>query len=501
MQASQQMKSKTHCASPDISSNKASPEVSLESRAASANALEYVGGIVAVAEAILFALASLCMAMLFVKDLADRVPEYAIVTAMSTLALTIAFYMVRLYSLRALSMPARRLPRIFMVFGGLLLAVTSIFFALKVSSDFSRAWLFSWLLVGFCLIAGLRLILGRLFERWADTGIFRRDVVILGAGDRGRSLLKEISEHQVPRVRVVGFFDDRVERYGDSVEGVPLLGKVSDLVDYLRSNPVAEIMITLPWSATDRIQSVTRELGMLPVDVSLIPDSVISEFRAVRFGRLGNVPILQVSRVPISGWKFVFKWLEDRLGGGLIAICVAPVMLIIAAAIKLTSPGPVFFRQDRYGFNNKLIAVYKFRTMYTHLTDANAERLTSKNDERVTPLGRILRRTSLDELPQLLNVLKGEMSLVGPRPHATAAKAGDMLYQDVAADYAARHRVKPGITGWAQVNGWRGETDTHEKLTKRVEHDLYYIDNYSLYMDLRILLKTVLTVVNQDNAH
>ncbi|MGB5347190.1 MAG: undecaprenyl-phosphate glucose phosphotransferase, partial [Woeseia sp.] len=339
-----------------------------------------------------------------------------------------------------------------------------------------------------------------LLDKWVDSGRFARDVVILGAGERGKALLKAIGKEERPRVRVVGFFDDRTERHGEAVEGIPLLGQVSDLVEYLRVHPSTEIMITLPWSATERLQMITRELKMLPVDVHLVPELAIADYGAVSFSSLGSVPILRVGRRPLSGWKLAFKWLEDRILGSLLMLLAAPLLIVIALAVKLTSPGPIFFRQDRYGFNHKLIGVYKFRTMYAHMTDANAEKLTTRDDARITPVGKFLRRTSLDELPQLLNVLRGEMSLVGPRPHATAAKAGDDLYQDVADDYAARHKVKPGITGWAQVNGWRGETDTHEKLTKRVEYDIYYIENYSLWMDIRILFKTLYVCVKGSNA-
>ena len=280
-----------------------------------------------------------------------------------------------------------------------------------------------------------------------------------------------------------------------------MLGCASDLISYLRDNPAAEVMIALPWSATERIRRITRELRKLPVDVHLIPEFLAADFHEVTFGQLGDVPIMQVSRRPIAGPRIILKSLEDRVLGGLIALVAAPIMILIAIGIKLTSPGPVRFRQNRYGFNNRLIEVYKFRTMYTHLTDANADRLTTPDDERITPIGRILRRTSLDELPQLLNVIKGEMSLVGPRPHATQAKAADRLYHDVTEEYAARHRVKPGITGWAQVNGWRGETDTYEKLIKRVEHDLYYIDNYTFRMDLKILFMTLIVCITGRNAY
>ena len=195
------------------------------------------------------------------------------------------------------------------------------------------------------------------------------------------------------------------------------------------------------------------------------------------------------------------KTIEDRVLATFMLVALLPLLAIIAVAIKLDSRGPVLFKQRRYGFNDNLIQVVKFRTMHTDMVDADAERLTTKGDDRVTRVGRLLRATSLDELPQLLNVLAGDMSLVGPRPHALAAKAGGKPYEQAVQHYASRHRVKPGITGWAQVNGWRGETDTVEKLRKRVEHDLYYIDNWSIWLDLLIIARTAAVPFGDRNAY
>ena len=195
--------------------------------------------------------------------------------------------------------------------------------------------------------------------------------------------------------------------------------------------------------------------------------------------------LLQVFSRPLADWRLVMKDIEDRGLALLLLILFGPLLLLISVLIKLDSRGPVFFRQARYGFNHQLINVLKFRTMYTHLEDRAAAQLATRNDPRVTRIGRFLRRSSLDELPQLINVLRGDMSIVGPRPHALSARAADRLYEEVVEEYAARHRVKPGITGWAQVNGWRGETDTYDKIKKRVEYDLYYIENWSLVLDIK----------------
>jgi exopolysaccharide biosynthesis polyprenyl glycosylphosphotransferase len=209
---------------------------------------------------------------------------------------------------------------------------------------------------------------------------------------------------------------------------------------------------------------------------------------------------MHIASAPLSGWSGLVKIAEDKIVAGAVLLMFAPLLLLIAAAVKFDSAGPVFFRQKRYGFNNQLIEVWKFRSMYHHMSDVHAERLTTRGDPRVTRVGAFLRKTSLDELPQLFNVLRGEMSIVGPRPHPLKAKAGGRLYEEVVAEYAVRHKVKPGLTGWAQVNGWRGETEVDEQIIKRVEHDLYYIENWSLWLDIKILLMTAVCGWSGKNA-
>jgi exopolysaccharide biosynthesis polyprenyl glycosylphosphotransferase len=214
------------------------------------------------------------------------------------------------------------------------------------------------------------------------------------------------------------------------------------------------------------------------------------------------VPVLDLFDKPIADWDLVMKWVFDKIVGSLMLILLSPVLLLTALAVKLDSPGPVLFRQKRFGFNNDLVEVFKFRSMYVDKLDQGAAKLVTKGDPRVTRVGRFIRKTSLDELPQLLNVVFfGNLSLVGPRPHALQAKAADRLYDQVVDGYFARHRVKPGITGWAQIHGWRGETDTQDKIQKRVEHDLYYIENWSLLLDLLIILKTPASLLGDKNAY
>jgi exopolysaccharide biosynthesis polyprenyl glycosylphosphotransferase len=204
---------------------------------------------------------------------------------------------------------------------------------------------------------------------------------------------------------------------------------------------------------------------------------------------------------PLMGWGLFLKNVFDRVIASAAIVMLAPVMLAVAIAIRLESKGPILFKQKRYGFNNELIEVFKFRSMYANRCDAHAATLVSKGDRRVTRVGRLIRKTSLDELPQLFNVLTGQLSLVGPRPHATQAKAADTLYEQVVDGYFARHRVRPGITGWAQINGWRGETDTREKIEQRVKHDLDYIDHWSLMLDVKILARTPFALLKGENAY
>ena len=373
-------------------------------------------------------------------------------------------------------------------------------FSLKVSDAYSRLWVAMWLMLGIVLTLGVRVAFARLTRNWVREGRLAQRTVVVGTTEHGQCLARHLHGCQDIRTRIIGFAYDDQRPAAPYIGSHRVLGDITHLVRMIRRNEVDQVVIALPWSQRDRIVRLLSELADTPVDIRLAPELLRFDFLQQRAEMVAGVPLLKVLDRPVSGAAELLKAAEDRILGGLLLLACAPVMIGAAIAIKLDSRGPVFFRQTRYGFNNNLIKVWKFRTMYHDLADATASVLTQRDDPRVTRVGRFLRRTSLDELPQLLNVVSGEMSLVGPRPHALQAKAGDKLYQDVMLHYAARHRVKPGLTGWAQVNGWRGETDTCEKLAKRVEHDLYYIDNWSLWLDLRILLRTARVVVGGQNA-
>jgi Undecaprenyl-phosphate glucose phosphotransferase len=305
-------------------------------------------------------------------------------------------------------------------------------------------------------------------------------------------------------IHVLGVFDDRNDsRALETCAGSPKLGKVDDIVEFARRTRVDLVLFALPISAETRILDMLKKLWVLPVDIRLSAHTNKLRFRPRSYSYLGKIPTLDVFEAPITDWDLVMKWLFDRIIGGIILLLALPVMALVALAIRLDSPGPVLFRQKRFGFNNERIDVFKFRSLYHDQADPLAAKVVTKNDPRVTRVGRFIRKTSLDELPQLFNVVfKGNLSLVGPRPHAVQGKLQSRLFDEAVDGYFARHRVKPGITGWAQVNGWRGEIDNQEKIQKRVEFDLYYIENWSVLFDLFILLKTPLALLTRnENAY
>ena len=276
---------------------------------------------------------------------------------------------------------------------------------------------------------------------------------------------------------------------------------MSELVEFARKTRLDIVIIALPITAERRLVRLARLLSVLPAEVKIPARSTELRFTRDTYSHVGNVAMIDLLEKPIADWGGVAKWLFDKVVALIALLLLAPVMLAIATAIKLESRGPVLFRQRRHGFNNELIEIFKFRSMYVDRCDANAVNLVTKDDPPVTRVGRFIRRTSLDELPQLLNVITGSLSLVGPRPHALQAKAAGRLYAAVVDGYFGRHKVKPGITGWAQIHGWRGETDTPQKIQKRVEHDIYYIENWSLLLDIYILFKTPFALLKSDNAY
>ncbi|HEY6254218.1 MAG TPA: undecaprenyl-phosphate glucose phosphotransferase [Xanthobacteraceae bacterium] len=421
------------------------------------------------------------------------------IATMSTLALQAA----DVYQVQAFRGHEKQYMRLASAWSVVFLIAISISFFAKAGDEFSRVWLGSFYVLGLVSLVAFRRGLFLLVRHWTKQGRLDRRTVVVGADARGESLINSIVGQRDNDVRIVGLFDDRADdRAPITVAGRAKLGTVDDLVEFARRTRIDLVIFALPISAESRILQMLKKLWVLPVDIRLAAHSNKLRFRPRAYSYIGNVPVLDVLDKPITDWDVVTKWLFDKFVGSLMLLAASPFMLLAAIAIKLDSRGPVFFKQKRYGFNNELIEVYKFRSMYVDQCDASASVLVTKSDARVTRVGAFLRRTSIDELPQLLNVvLKGDLSLVGPRPHAVHAKAENRLYDEAVDGYFARHRVKPGITGWAQVCGWRGETDTQEKIQQRVEHDLAYIENWSVLFDLSILARTPLAVISSRNAY
>jgi Undecaprenyl-phosphate glucose phosphotransferase len=384
----------------------------------------------------------------------------------------------------------------------LLIALTVVFFA-KIGGNFSRVWLASLYLLGAGALILERLALSFFVSAMTRAGRFDRRTAIVGGGGAAEAMIKALDAQPESGIRIVGLFDDRAEdRSPDVIAGYPKVGSVDDLVEYARRTKLDLVIFTLPISAEKRILQMLAKLWVLPIDIRLSAHTSKLRLRPRSYSYIGSVPVLDVFDKPIADWDLVLKGLFDRIVGALLLLLVSPVLIATALAVKLDSRGPVFFRQKRYGFNNELIEVFKFRSMYVDQCDITASKLVTKGDPRVTRVGRFIRKASIDELPQLFNVVfKGDLSLVGPRPHALHAKAENRLYDQVVDGYFARHKVKPGITGWAQINGWRGETDTEEKIQRRVEFDLYYIENWSVFFDFYIVAMTPFALMKSENAY
>lgn len=351
-------------------------------------------------------------------------------------------------------------------------------------------------------LAGLvsaRLAAALLVTQLQRSGRLVRHVVIVGAGELGQRLVRHLRQHG-QGVRLLGLFDDRKDRVPDYVAGYPVLGTVDDLVEFARDHPVDLVLVALPYGAQLRIREWLRKLRAIPADVRLCPDVAGYDLHTGGVSHIAGVPVVHVFDRPLAGWNALLKAAEDRLLAAAVLLFTAPLMLLIALLVRLDSPGPVFYRQKRWGFAGRPIEILKFRTMHATACDDGEHGpvpQARRGDPRITRLGRWLRRYSLDELPQFINVLKGDMSIVGPRPHAVAHNE---LYARLIGDYLARHKVKPGITGWAQVNGLRGETPTMEHMHRRVQYDLYYVENWSLLFDLKIILRTLIVGFRDPDA-
>ena len=365
----------------------------------------------------------------------------------------------------------------------------------KITDQYSRLWIGYWWVLGITLSAAARVGVAAYIGRRQRAGNLSINVAIVGREPFAQRVMEQITWPGEIEVRVVGIFAPRLASAGVDVAAD---ATVAGLFRLARKMRIDEIIVHLPEKRDAEFCAVLRKLGELPVNVNLCPDLSDLPISPRKLTVLRETFMINVFERPLSGWAAVLKRAEDIGLSGLLLLFFGPLMLLIALLIKLDSRGPVLFGQPRFGFNNNPITVLKFRSMVAGAADDPAVPQACRNDPRVTRLGRFLRRTSLDELPQLVNVLRGEMSMVGPRPHAIAHNE---YYAKIIDDYLRRHRVKPGITGWAQVNGLRGETASVAAMNERVKHDLFYIENWSLRFDVWILLRTLAVGFVHPNAY
>ncbi len=390
--------------------------------------------------------------------------------------------------------------RVWMAWGAAFLVVLAIAFATKTSADHSRRVIMTWAIFAPISLSVWRAIVELIAQEAHSRGYNVHRAAIVGASELGFQLARSMQASPWMGLKLVGFYDDRsADRINKgSNQAVKIEGGFEQLLMAARKGEIDHVYIALPPRAEPRIAELVSRLSDTTASVHLAYDFGGFDLLRAQWSNVGEIPVMSVVENPFYGVDGILKRLEDIVIGSFIMLLIAVPMAAIAIGVKLSSPGPVFFRQRRYGLNGEVVKVLKFRTM-TVCEDGDKVVQATKNDQRITKFGGFLRRTSLDELPQFLQVIDGTMSIVGPRPHAVAHNEA---YRSQIQGYMLRHKVKPGITGWAQVNGWRGETDTLEKMEKRVEFDLDYIRGWHLGFDLRIIFLTIRQVlVGDKNAY
>lgn len=420
------------------------------------------------------------------------------VALLAAMLFVCAFERVGGYGLKRLSKLEWQVTRVLMTWCILVSVLLFAAFLSKTSQSFSRGWMLVWIItaIGMQLIG--RCLLDISTRRRPAGGFLARTTVIFGAGNEGQRLVAKLQQSEDKSIVIIGIFDDRKSRIPKAFNGVSVLGTSDDLLRFARKIRIDDVIFALPLEAEQRLKTLFDKLKGVAVDLRLSVEPIAEKFQIRGMTYIGSAAVLEIVDRPLKNWRAVAKWAEDIVLAAILLVAFAPLMAMVALLIKLDSRGPVLFVQKRFGFNNEVIRVLKFRTMYVDRGDLSGGQRTIRYDPRVTRIGRLIRALSIDELPQLINVLRGEMSIIGPRPHPLAMQVGNgSLYGEAVAEYCHRHRVKPGITGWAQVNGLRGEVDALPKARARVDHDLYYIEHWSPWLDLKILIKTFIALIRQ----
>lgn len=382
----------------------------------------------------------------------------------------------------------------------MMMVLAGLAFLTKTGENFSRSWFVLWGACSIILLVLFRFCLLIILRIMRTKGWNERCVIIMGAGKLGAELAERVQQKMWTGFRIVAFFDDFSQEKPKEIAGIPVLRTPANLSDYILNSKktIDEIWLSLPLRAETRVKEILYELRHHTLAIRFALDIFGLDLLNHSMTDLAGYPTLNLNASPMVGFNRVVKAVEDRVLAAFILLIVSPFLVLIALGVKLSSKGPILFKQQRHGWDGRIINVYKFRTMYVHQEKIGQITQAKLADPRVTRFGRFLRKTSLDELPQFINVLQGKMSIVGPRPHALAHNE---FYKDSIKAYMQRHKVKPGITGWAQVNGWRGETQALDMMKKRVEYDLYYIENWSLILDLKIIFLTVFRGFVDKNAY
>lgn len=367
-------------------------------------------------------------------------------------------------------------------------------FASKTAIEYSRAWLAIWGVLGGVSLITARVLLRAILRWLRKQGFNQRRVVIIGGSELGSEVASRLQAAPWMGLSICGYFNDDSSRNALTISGIPHKGGIDQLANFVADEDIDQVWIAVPLRDEDKVKKILHDLRHSTVDIRFVPDLFGMRLLNHSMTDVAGLPVINLSVTPMVGMNRLLKAIEDRFISALILLLISPIMLVVAVGVKLSSPGPVFYRQERMGWNGKSFMMLKFRSMPVDVEKNGVEWGGAGKSKQPTRFGAVLRRTSLDELPQFLNVLKGDMSIVGPRPERTVFVE---KFKDEIPGYMKKHLVKAGITGWAQINGWRGDTD----LNKRVEYDLYYIENWSLWLDLKIIFLTVFRGFVNKNAY
>jgi putative colanic acid biosynthesis UDP-glucose lipid carrier transferase len=424
--------------------------------------------------------------------------DYQAATIIGVLLTLIIFPRANVYSFwrgKSMRQHARALATGWIAVGGIL---SMIAFATKTSEAFSRVWMILWMLGEFGTLLTMRLVMSQIASFIRKKGWDQSRILIIGEGSLGRKVAQRLAESPWLGVDVIAVIDLRTGKSDPRVPGANGFTDFSYLRRFVDEKHIDEVWIAAPLRSERRIRSILHTLRDSMVSLRFVPAMFGAHVLRQKVNIVAGLPVMDLFPSPMVGINRILKAIEDRVLALVMLVLTAPLLMLVAIGVKLSSPGPIIFRQQRHGWDGQPFTLYKFRTMVVHSETDDCVTQACRNDPRVTRFGAFLRRTSLDELPQLINVLQGDMSLVGPRPHAVSHNE---YYKNLIEPYRGRARVKPGITGWAQVNGFRGATNALEKMVKRVEYDIYYIENWSLWFDLKIMLLTLVKGFYHENAY